>query len=323
MLKALGLHDEVCSTVILLALAFAALVDRWRRGVRKRGLRLRASIRKLRRAYLRWRGIVVPLQPFRRRPAANRIGRELEEEIVRLHVGWPTLGAGRLRHVVQRVLGATLARETIRAVLKRNEGLIVALQGETRKQRRKIAIAEARRLWGMDLTLVWALGFLPVWVLGVVDYHGSRLVALEALYWPSTAEVVRVLERVIVAEGAPNRVITDRGSVFRSTPFRAALARHGVKQTLTKPHHPWTNGRIERLFRTFKSTIGEHFWIVGSRRQWSSLCADFVVFYNECRPHQSFGGLTPAEVHAGIREPRHQATPVSFFGGRMRWWRFS
>jgi transposase InsO family protein len=24
---------------------------------------------------------------------------------------------------------------------------------------------------------------------------------------------------------------------------------------LTKPRHPWTNGRIERLFRTFKETI--------------------------------------------------------------------
>jgi transposase InsO family protein len=224
---------------------------------------------------------------------------------------------------VQRVLGATLARETIRAVLKRNEGLIVALQGEKRKQRRKIVIAEARRLWGLDLTLVWALGFLPVWVLGVVDYHGSRLVALEPLRWPSTAEVVRVLEAAIVAEGPPKRVITDRGSVFQSAGFVELLARYGVKQTLTKPHHPWTNGRIERLFRTFKSTIGEHFWIVVSRRQWASLCADFIVFYNECRPHQSFGGLTPAEVQDGRRLRAGRVTPTTFFEGRMPWWRFS
>jgi transposase InsO family protein len=198
----------------------------------------------------------------------------------------------------------------------------------------------------MDLTLVWLLGFVPVWLLGVVDYHGSRLVALEPLRWPSASAVVRVLEKAVAAEGAPARVLTDRGSVFRSEAFRAALEQHKVKHTLTKPHHPWTNGRIERLFRTFnfaslrrtslysgqqaglrtvrfKETVREHFWLVRSRREWAMICADFRVFHNEHRPHQSYGGVTPAEVHAGRSEPPHGAIPVTFFGGRMRWWRFS
>ena len=28
-------------------------------------------------------------------------------------------------------------------------------------------------------TLVWVLGFIPAFILGVVDYHGSRLLAFE------------------------------------------------------------------------------------------------------------------------------------------------
>lgn len=323
MLDVLTFLDALCSLLVQLLLALADLVDRWRRGVRKRGLALRASLRKLRRAYLRWRGLAVPPQPFRRRRAANRIPENVEEEIVRLHVGWPSLGAGRLRHVVARVLGVTLARETIRAVLKRNEGLIVALQEQERRAPKRIVVSEPRILWGLDLTLVWVLGFLPLWVIGLVDYHGSRLIVLEPLRWPTTAEVLRVVDRAIEEHGAPRRVLTDRGSVFQSAPFRDAMAEYGIEHTLTKPHHPWTNGRIERLFRTFKETIREYFWIVGSKRQWVRLCADFRTFYNEHRPHQSFGGLTPAEVQAGRRSPTGGATPTTFFEERMRWWRFS
>lgn len=323
MLRLLGFHDDLCTVLILHLLAVVDAVDRWRRGVRRRGLRLRASIGQLRRAYLRWRGLAKPQPPARRRRAPNRIPPALEAEIVRLHVGWPSLGAGQLRHVVFRVLGASLARETIRNVLKRNQDLITALQHATRAAPRRIRVPRSRELWGIDLTLVWVCGFLPLWILGVVDYHGSRLVTLQPLRWPTAAAVVEVLQRAVADEGAPARVITDRGSVFRSERLGALLAQHRVKHTFTRPHHPWTNGRIERLFRTFKETVREHYWLVRSRREWTAVCEDFVVFYNRCRPHQSHGGRTPAEVHAGRASALPGATAVAFFDGRMRWWRFS
>lgn len=276
---------------------------------------------KLRTAYLRWRGLEAE-QPIRRRRAPNRIPPDLETEIVRLHVGWPTLGAGRLRHVVLRVLGARVARETIRNVLRRNREMISELEGAKRPAPRRIQVKKPLELWGMDLTLVWVCGFLPLWILGVVDYHGSRLVTLQVLPWPTAGAVVDVFERVVL-NGAPTRLITDRGSVFQSEELRVALDGHRVKHTFTKPHHPWTNGRIERLFRTFKETLREHYWLVGSGREWGAICDDFVLFYNHCRPHQAYAGLTPAEGNAGRTIATPGAVPASFFGGRMRWWRFS
>lgn len=316
-------HDGLCTVGICLLLSMARALDVWRRAVNKAGQRLRASLKKLKRAYLKWRGFELPRAPFRRRRAANRIPEEVEDEIVRLHVGWPSLGAARLRHVVARVLGRILATETIRAVLKRNQSLIVALQQAERRAPRRIVVSAPRVLWGMDFTLVWVLGFLPLWVLGIVDYHGSRLVALEPLRWPTRAEVVRVFEKAIAREGAPKRILTDRDRVFQTSAVQAMLVAHGVEHTRTKAHHPWTNGRIERINRTFKSTIRECFWIVQSRAQWARLCADFVVFYNVHRPHLALGGLTPAEVDAGVTEPSGVARPTTFFDGRMPWWRFS
>ena len=327
--RVLLLHDRLCSAAVWLLLGLASRLEQWRRqfnaraGAMQRELRkLRGSLRKLRHSYLRWRGVELETPP-RRRKAHNRIPDHLEGSILRLHVDAPTLGAGQLRHVVERVLGVRLARETIRAVLKRNRGAIASMEHARRQRPRTVVLKEPRSLWGLDLTVVWVLGFVPVWVLGVIDHHGSRLVALEPLRWPTTAAVVRVLERVVGEEGAPKRLLTDRDPIFRSAAFSAALARQGISHTLTRPHHPWTNGRIERLFRTFKETVRRHYWVVGSRGRWARICADFRVFYNDHRPHQSYGGLTPREVYEGRRQPRRALGSMTFLEGRMRWWRLS
>jgi Integrase core domain len=102
---------------------------------------------------------------------------------------------------------------------------------------------------------VWLLGIFPVWLVGIIDYHGSRIVALERVRWPTTVAVTDVMSRALQREGAPDRLLTDRDPLFRAEAFKVFVATHGVTHTLTKPAHPWTNGRIERLFRTFKETV--------------------------------------------------------------------
>ena len=48
-----------------------------------------------------------------------------------------------------------------------------------RRGRGESPLADPATCGGVDLTLVWVLGFFPVWVLGIIDYWGSNLVALE------------------------------------------------------------------------------------------------------------------------------------------------
>lgn len=213
-------------------------------------------------------------------------------------------------------------RETIRRILIRNQALIAKLEEERRAPPRRITVSAARVLWGADLTLLWIVGFFPVWVLGVVDYHGSRLVALKPLAWPTAAAVTNAMERAFERHGKPERILTDRGTVFRANVFEKMLASRGVKHTLTRPCHPWTNGRIERLFRTLKETIDSCYWMLRSRSHVEHVCRDFVSFYNG-RPHQSFGGRTPNEVHED--RPLHPGfvERVTYFEGRLAWWRFS
>jgi putative transposase len=174
----------------------------------------------------------------------------------------------------------------------------------------------------MDLTLVWLLGFIPVWILGVVDYHGSRLMALRRVGWPTSLAVTRLLDRAFQTHGPPVRLLTDNASIFCAQTFEDFLAQSKVRHSRIKPAHAWTNGRIERVFRTFKETVGDFAWVFTSMRQIDRWCVDFQCFYNRDRPHSSYGGLTPDEVVAGVTVPTQARGRVSYFDGRLKWYAF-
>ncbi len=314
--------DRLLRGLTRLLLRFALAVEDVRRLVPRHARRWRRGLRGF---YRRWVARELTPPPFipRRRggPAANRTPALVEDRIVRLHVEQPLLGAGQLRRLAERVLGFHACRETFRKILIRRHDLIAALAAEKRK-RRRIVVRRALALWGADLTLVWVLGFVRGWILGVVDYHGSRLVAFRRLPWPTASAVASSLEQTIAEHGAPARILTDRAPVLRAPAVADLLERRGIEHTLTRPAHPWTNGRIERINRTFKETVFKLVWLVASVRQIDRFCADFVTWYNRDRPHSTYDGKTPDEVYFGRPQQRRSLGRVAYFDGRLACYRF-
>ena len=91
-------HDSACLWLIRVLLYLSVLVDDHRRCVQRR---VKHWQRRLRRFYERWlfhHGRLKP--PFRRlRRAWNKTPDYVEEQVVRLHVEQPHLGAGQLRRL--------------------------------------------------------------------------------------------------------------------------------------------------------------------------------------------------------------------------------
>jgi transposase InsO family protein len=88
------------------------------------------------------------------------------------------------------------------------------------------------------------------------------------------------------------RVMTDNGSCYRSTLFRATCAAAEARHLRTKPYTPRTNGKAERFIQT---SLRE--WAYASPYHSSDertqampawLCA-----YNTRRPHSALGGKPP------------------------------
>ena len=89
---------------------------------------------------------------------------------------------------------------------------------------------------------------------------------------------------------------SDNGSEFKGNsthPVVALCAQLGIRQKFTRPRHPWTNGKAERVIRTLVEgwLRPNEFPSYEARRL---ALYRFVDWYNHERPHMSLAGKTPA-----------------------------
>jgi transposase InsO family protein len=83
-------------------------------------------------------------------------------------------------------------------------------------------------------------------------------------------------------------------ALWRGHPFDRACQRHGIEHRLTKPHHPWTNGQVERMNRTIKEATVQRYYY-DTHDQLRRHLDDFVSAYNFGRRLKTLKGLTPYE----------------------------
>lgn len=132
----------------------------------------------------------------------------------------------------------------------------------------------------------------------MVDDH-SRLAYAEVLPDEKGTTCAGFLTRAAAAfhaAGIPriDRVLTDNAMSYRnSKAFAAAVAELGARQKFTRPHCPWTNGKVERFNRTLA-----HEWAYrrpySSNEQRTLAFTDWLDHYNNRRPHTACSGRPPA-----------------------------
>ena len=119
------------------------------------------------------------------------------------------------------------------------------------------------------------------------------------------ATVLILLGNLIAHFGKPKALRTDNDGAFVSDEFKAGMAALGIRHQRSDPHCPWQNGRIERFFGTFKSTI-RHIQI-DTHAALHQAIEEFRFHYNHIRPHQNLGNRTPEMAWTGkMRYPRSQ-----------------
>jgi transposase InsO family protein len=90
-----------------------------------------------------------------------------------------------------------------------------------------------------------------------------------------------------------DRVLTDNAKNYRlSRAFQAACQELGARQKFTRPHCPWTNGKVERFNRTLQ-TEWAYRQVFTSNDQRSAALAPWLTFYNTGRRHTALGGQPP------------------------------
>lgn len=100
-----------------------------------------------------------------------------------------------------------------------------------------------------------------------------------------------------------SEILSDNGPEFRPRsskkkedhPFERLLSELGIKHRYTQPYRPQTNGKVERFWRTLNEDL-----IDGTTFDSIEIFKDelfqYVLYYNQLRPHQALNGQNPAEI---------------------------
>jgi len=128
----------------------------------------------------------------------------------------------------------------------------------------------------------------------VVDDFNREALAIEVDFSLTAERVVRVLERIAAVRGYPLKLRTDNGPEFIAVALADWAEQHGVTLEFIKPGKPMQNGFIERFNRSYREAVLDMF-VFQTLDEVRAQTEEWLKEYNEERPHESLGDMTPRE----------------------------
>jgi transposase InsO family protein len=259
------------------------------------------------------------LEPRSRAPRSNphRTSEEVVEAVVSLReqllsqghdCGAETIA----HHLARQGLDRVPSVSTIWRILRR-EGLVRRQpQKRPRSSLIRFCAELPNEMWQADITHWRLAGGEHVEILNMIDDHSRLFLASRALPTFKAADVVDVFRAAIALHGAPASLLCDNGAVFTAAPrggkvlLQLEMERLGILAKNSRPYHPQTCGKVERLHQTLKRYLAQQAPAKTLMQLQGQLDA-FAHYYNAIRPHRALGGRTPLQAYSA----RIKARPAS------------
>jgi transposase InsO family protein len=175
-------------------------------------------------------------------------------------------------------------------------------------------------LWQMDFLGHVALGSGRVHPLCVLDDHSRYAVGVFACPNEQDGTVRTHLANVFRRYGLPQAILADNSSPWgvthsfgALTKLGAWLVRLGVEVWHGRPHHPQTQGKVERFHQTVAAEILSPFQYPDLSRCQVALDA-WRQTYNLVRPHAALGLAVPASRYHASPRPFPETLPPIVYG---------
>jgi putative transposase len=251
----------------------------------------------------------VPRSAVRHRPGHDRVrvvDEVLAARLQRLIAQHPTFGYRRLWALLRFHEGLPINRKAVYRVLV-VKGWFVHQRCTTPRPRVQGRRSRARRSnerWAMDVTHIDCGADGWAHLAAVIDCHDRELVGYEFARRGRAKEAERALEAACIdrfgtlrPDGDTPLLRSDNGLIFQSRRFRAACKDYRLRQEFITPYTPEQNGMIERFFRSLKEEcVWQHSFpsFAEARRA----VRRWIGWYNDARPHQALGYLSPRQYRA-------------------------
>jgi putative transposase len=131
----------------------------------------------------------------------------------------------------------------------------------------------------------------------VIDDFNRECLSIEIDTSITGKRLIRVFERLQEERGLPHVLRTDNGPEFLSGEFVAWAESAGMMIHYIQPGKPNQNAYIERFNRTYRQEVLS-LYVFNSLSEVREITYWWRNDYNEARPHDSLGALTPADCMA-------------------------
>jgi transposase InsO family protein len=208
---------------------------------------------------------------------------------------------------------------TIWRILRR-EGLVVSEpQKRPRSSWIRFCAELPNELWQADVTAFQLASGQEVEILNQLDDHSRLFLGSDAYLRVKAADVVSSFHKAAELHGLPASLLSDNGAVFTGSYrggkvlFEYELERLRVEFKNSRPYHPQTCGKVERLHQTLKRYLAKQ----PAARTLGELQGQldaFVHYYNHIRPHRAIGRRTPLQAYSARAKARPAgAAPGTYF----------
>ena len=226
--------------------------------------------------------------------AAGKLVDEIKTEV-------PEAGVGRVQGELERHGFLSMARETVRRLLRgQGHGPIL---GRSRRRNKPAKVRSFERalpneLWQTDIMTFMIKGQYRVYLIGFMDDHSRFMVGWGLYRFQTAANVQEVFRAAIEKHGLPKEVLSDNGRQYYSwrgrSQFSEMLTKLGIRHIRSRPYHPQTCGKIESFWRNVIQELLAK-TPLSSFEEAKDKVSEYVEYYNFKRPHQGIDNVTPSD----------------------------
>jgi transposase InsO family protein len=162
--------------------------------------------------------------------------------------------------------------------------------------------------WVTDVTAIWTLeGWLYLAVM--LDLFSRRIVGWATSTNNDTSLALTALRAALVRRRPPPGLLhhSDRGSPYASADYRAELARHRLRASMSAKGDCWDNAVAESFFGTLRAELVDHERYVTLAAAHMSIGDYIDGFYNVERRHSHLGYVNPIEFELRSKSKRRVA----------------
>lgn len=188
-----------------------------------------------------------------------------------------------------------------------------------RRRRKKIPVSErqplvrpgaANEVWSMDFVFDRVASGRAIKMLVIVDDATHEAVAIIPEHAIGGEHLVRILDQVCSLRGRPTVIRSDNGAEFIGKAMLTWAHRNNVALRLIEPGKPNQNAYVESFNGRLRDECLNEHWFT-SLAHAKAVIAIWTREYNEERPKQGLGGLTPAAYAKQLAAKAATFTPGS------------